>query len=129
MPFKIAGKEYAAFLLSETKVSNLNLHSLLLCEQIIDFEEGTTVIIFGHHKPKEDWDRLELKLSPGKLVKLQPPFVENEELTSLKKTNHRIFYTNSTDTGNSGSPVMAPVGKKMATTKYRVIAIHSGGSA
>ena len=125
---QLAGKDYTAFLLSETEVKthNLRLHSLLSCEQITDFKEGTTVVIFGHPKPKEDWDSLELKLSAGKQVKLQSLLVEEEELTALNEVNHRVLYTNSTDTGNSGSPV-APVGKMMATTKYRVIAIHSGG--
>ena len=135
---EIAGQDYAAFLLSETKVTehHLNLHSLLLCEQIIDYkggkEEGTVVVIFGHPKSKDDWyrdgkGRLELKFSAGKLVKLQSPLVEEEELGELNEANHRVFYTNSTNTGSSGSPVLGPVGNKMATTKYRVLAIHSGG--
>ena len=137
---KIIGKDYAAFLLSETKVAehDLNLHGLLLSEQTIDYkggeDEGNAVIVFGHPESKDyrnGLGRLELKLSPGKLLKLQSLPLNKQQLGDLDEANHRVFYTNSTTTGSSGSPVLGPVStesKKMATTKYRVIAIHSGGS-
>ena len=132
---KIKGNDYAAFLLNPAKVEQYKLHGLLLCETTIDFIEDTPVSIFGHPKPREDWEFLPLRMSPGKLVEMQPLLVQKARITMQGKARitphevqHRVFYKNSTDTGNSGSPVLSPVGKYLFNTKYQVIGIHSGGT-
>ena len=128
---KIAGMDYAVLLLKESKVKDLNLHCLPIYQgqrSIMDIEN---VIIFGHPAIKE-WKAencLKLRISVGKCVKGADLKTKLEHLESdvLPDTRHRLFYSNSTMTGNSESPVLAQIGTSRQNTKYQVVAIHSGG--
>ena len=126
----IAGMDYAVLLLKESKVKDLNLHCLTSYQGQRNIIDIKNVIIFGHPATTE-WKAekcLKLRISVGKCVnsaELKTKF-ESADTEVLPDTRHRLFYSNITMTGNSGSPVLAQLGTSRQDTKYQVVAIHSG---
>ena len=128
---KIAGMDYAVLLLKESKVKDLNLHCLKIYQGQRNIIDIKNVIIFGHPATKE-WKVekcLKLRVSVGNCVNgvdLKTK-LESADTEVLPDIRHRLFYSNSTMKGNSGSPVLAQLGTSRRNTKYQVVAIHSGG--